>query len=482
MLTKQGQCCILIKGFQTRRVAITHLREQLHPQRDLSDFLYSLQWEPLLDVNSYRKKEAADFPALPALVKALNAKCQTLLQDKDIVRYQEGFKYINLLAQEYMRQAFLELGLVNTLGASIDAQVVKPAQQKLFSKILETLRAAGDLDDKNCLKQLLYPKLTNLPEWLMQEHAIELTLTQRCGAVLADVLQGKIEPLTLLFPNDPQLLGAEHLYQRSLGAQWLNTLLSQSLKMQLKSWRKDRPLRILEIGAGTGSTTQAVLPFLTDYQIEYVFTDIGKTFLDKAKQQFTHTGMRFAILDIEKDPMTQGFAPQQFDLIIAANVLHATKNLHETLEHVRLLLSAKGRLLLMEGIQPQSWLDITFGLLDGWWRFDDDVRKDSPLIGAMQWKALFKDHNFSQSGYIKDSLGQTIFFAQASDVIGKTLPQLPFALIGEADYELNQTLQAQLASLGETCIFYSDVHEIDSETQVQGIIYLRGCALPEFDS
>ena len=149
---------------------------------------------------------------------------------------------------------------------------------------------------------------------------------------------------------------------------------------------------------------------------------------------------------------------------------------------MRLLLSAKGRLLLMEGIQPQSWLDITFGLLDGWWRFDDDVRKDSPLIGAMQWKALFKDHNFSQSGYIKDSLGQTIFFAQASDVIGKTLPQLPFALIGEADYELNQTLQAQLVSLGETCIFYSDVHEIDSETQVQGIIYLRGCALPEFDS
>ena len=35
---------------------------------------------------------------------------------------------------------------------------------------------------------------------------IELSLTQRCGAVLADVLQGKIEPLTLLFPNDPQLL------------------------------------------------------------------------------------------------------------------------------------------------------------------------------------------------------------------------------------------------------------------------------------
>ena len=159
LYNEHGQCCILIKGFQAKRIAITHLHAQLHPQRDLSDFLYTLEWEPLLDVNGYRKKTAADFPALPALVKTLNAKSKTLFQGKDIVHYQEGFQYINVQAQEYMRQALLDLGVNNTLGTPIDIQAVKPAQQKLFSKILETLHAAGDLDDKNCLKQLLNPKL-----------------------------------------------------------------------------------------------------------------------------------------------------------------------------------------------------------------------------------------------------------------------------------------------------------------------------------
>jgi predicted TPR repeat methyltransferase len=63
------------------------------------------------------------------------------------------------------------------------------------------------------------------------------------------------------------------------------------------------------------------------------------------------------LLNIENDPAAQGFAGRrEFDLIVAANVIHATADLRQTLGHVQQLL-APGGLLLHAGDDPPDSLD-----------------------------------------------------------------------------------------------------------------------------
>jgi len=98
---------------------------------------------------------------------------------------------------------------------------------------------------------------------------------------------------------------------------------------------KDLPFRVLEIGAGTGSVTEAVLAQLQALGLpyEYTFTDVYPLFLKLAAEKFTRQqgGLRFKVLDIETDPKAQGFAPHSYDLVLADSVLHATRNLRASL-------------------------------------------------------------------------------------------------------------------------------------------------------
>ncbi len=103
------------------------------------------------------------------------------------------------------------------------------------------------------------------------------------------------------------------------------------------------------------------------------------------------------MLDIERDPAEQGFAEHSFDVVVAANVIHATADLVTSLEHVRKLLAPGGMLVLLELTRPTIELDVTFGLTDGWWRFTDrDVRPDHPILGAGAWPELFLRAGFDR--------------------------------------------------------------------------------------
>ena len=115
--------------------------------------------------------------------------------------------------------------------------------------------------------------------------------------------------------------------------------------------------------------------------------------MTRARDEFrNYSFARFELLDIEKPPVEQGFREQSFDVIIAANVLHATRDLRETLANAASLLAPGGLLILLEGTGRQRWVDLTFGLTDGWWRFTDTVlRPDYALISAEQWESLLRE-------------------------------------------------------------------------------------------
>ena len=126
--------------------------------------------------------------------------------------------------------------------------------------------------------------------------------------------------------------------------------------------------------------------------------------LAKAQERFAaYPFVRFRTLNIEQDPAGQGFAPRQFDLVIAANVLHATANLRSTLANVKQLLTPDGVLLLLEVTRPQRWIDLSFGLTEGWWLFTDtDLRPSYPLLARKGWTALLGEIGFAEAAAIPD--------------------------------------------------------------------------------
>src|SRR4029077_12971911 len=110
-----------------------------------------------------------------------------------------------------------------------------------------------------------------------------------------------------------------------------------------------KSLKILEVGAGTGGATSHILPKLDAARASYTFTDVSPLFLERVRAKFSgHPSLATKVLDVGKDPAAQGFEPASFDLIVAANVLHATPRLDRTVRHLVDLLAPGGALLLVE--------------------------------------------------------------------------------------------------------------------------------------
>jgi len=85
-------------------------------------------------------------------------------------------------------------------------------------------------------------------------------------------------------------------------------------------------IRILEIGAGTGGLTAKILKQLQSefgerLYFQYTFTDVSSGFFVAAQERFKdYSGMEYRVLDISKEPVSQGFKAGEYDLIIASNV------------------------------------------------------------------------------------------------------------------------------------------------------------------
>ena len=213
------------------------------------------------------------------------------------------------------------------------------------------------------------------------------------------VLRGDVDPLNSSSRKAVSAT-AEHLYQDSPTLRLINLLRAEGASARsFDGCQKGERLRILEVGGGTGGTTGFILPVLPEHCTEYVFTDVSARFTAQAQHKFAHYPFaQCRTLDIERDPLEQGFDPHSFDLIIASGGLHATKDLRKTLDHVKQLLGSGGTLAIAEPTHP--WLNITliFGLLKGWWLFDDDVRRDEPCISQESWSSLLHDAGFSDVG------------------------------------------------------------------------------------
>ena len=217
--------------------------------------------------------------------------------------------------------------------------------------------------------------------------AAELSLLERCGPRLGDVLEGRVSYQELLFPGG-SMEAVLPVYEDSPIAKAYNDCVAAAVTELLSRAPRGTPLRVVEVGAGSGGTTSSVLPVLRGRCSCYLFTDVSSVFLRAARARFAAYGfVDYKLLNIQAAPHLQGVAPHQFDLLISTNCLHATALLRDTLRHCHQLLREGGVLVLNEGIATSALLQITFGMTDGWWAFSPRCDMECVSLGDPEVRA-----------------------------------------------------------------------------------------------
>ena len=474
LLDEGGQVLIRIINITLKRADRAALQKP--GKAGYEDWLYETTWQP-----------APRTQAPPS--RAISPKVLATQLDPALARLYEQYgldEYVNNLLPEFDRlsriyivNAFFKLGWKPSVGQSFTADKlagqlnVSPQHRRLLGYLLRILsedgyispvpspdgtgvRASGtvwqilrvpEAEDA----QTLHTTLTRL----FPQYEGELEITGRCGAQFAEAISGKVDPLQLLFPGGG-LETVEKIYQKSPAAKTYNGLIRSVVEAIVQQLSPDQKLRVLEIGAGTGGTSSFVLPVLPAGRTEYTYTDISPLFTARAQQKFSQFSfVRYQLLDIEKDPAAQGLAGQQFDLVIAANVIHATQDLHVTLRHVRQHLAPNGLFIMLEVTAPQRWVDITFGLTDGWWRFSDrDLRPDYPLLSRPQWIDLLRSVGFAEVATIPQvggdvqhiTIEEAVIVARSSSIEAEG----NWLIVGDPN-GLGADLTEQLRAAGESC-------------------------------
>lgn len=228
----------------------------------------------------------------------------------------------------------------------------------------------------------------------LPDYAAELALLGRAGPALAAVLRGDEDPLGVIFAEG-STSELEHLYSTAPTAYVYGRILADALPRLLDAGAS-RGLSVLEVGAGTAGTSVHLLESFGANVTEYALTDVSSAFLTRAKERFAaYPFVRTDELDLERDPLAQGFAEGAYDLVVAADVVHATRDVKKTLAQLDRMLRPGGLLAMIELTCAPFWPDVTFGLLDGWWAFTDtDLRADHALLRVDRWTELLADAGF----------------------------------------------------------------------------------------
>ncbi|WP_413206108.1 SDR family NAD(P)-dependent oxidoreductase [Rhodospirillum sp. A1_3_36] len=362
--------------------------------RPVTKLVYRLAWQ---EVSMARPNMAQMLAKVSVTDQILARQTETFTQELDPV------------SAKAILTALHSLGWNPEIGEKVTVDIltthcgILPAHKRLIGRFLDILTEDGILSTTvEGWTVTKTPILGNVADEITRlrvdfpQFAAELDLLALCAPALADVLTGRKEAVDLLFRNGGEAI-LERLYGAAHSMQGANRVAADLVAAgQPKSGR----YRILEIGGGTGGTTSHLLKRLADQPVEYVFTDISPAFLSTAEDRFApllgkEGSFTTQLLDIERDPLAQGFTAQGFDLVIAVNVLHATQNLSVTLTNVKTLLSASGHLIAVEQTTRRRLLDLSFGLTDGWWRFTDAEQRDFyPTLSLDRWHGVLRHAGF----------------------------------------------------------------------------------------
>ncbi|KAF4556529.1 KR domain-containing protein [Elsinoe fawcettii] len=368
-----GETAAYIKGFRATAVDIEKPTQHKPPSA------LQLEWKPHVDLvasQDYVAPVYSNDVELGALER-LYVLC--LLESETVIMAASPTSTIH---KRYLRWALNELQEIRMGNYTIVsettqvADMTSPERQNLIDQIMQ------DSKDRRSapLAQAISRTYKRLPEILSGD------IDQRDSLLTDDILY--------------------HVFH------WFDDIFDLSTYTQLLGHTFPQ-MNILEIGGGSGHLSVKILSHLTTAKGErlynkYTYSDISSDAFVQAQDRLKlHDAVEFRVLDISRDPLEQGFAPGGFDLIVAANVLHATPDLKASLSHIRSLLSPDGKLLLQEATPKARFMGFVMGLMPGWWLGQADNRTNGAFTTLSDWQARLQEAGFDYDRAVQD--GQELY-------------------------------------------------------------------------
>ncbi|HZI11897.1 MAG TPA: thioesterase domain-containing protein, partial [Myxococcus sp.] len=347
---------------------------------------------PLEELEAELRRELAIRPieSYPGLEESLHALCSS-----HILRFfQAGGLDVHAGARHHRAEAERRLRIDPRFTRFFEAMLSGLEEDGLIRRDGDTFvfqRGGAELAPPEALRLGLderFPGFAGLVDWV--EHAMRSYPRS---------LTGEMEAIGVLYPGgsarfaqDCEARTVEHRTERVY-----YQLLTEVVR-RAAGKAAGRKLRILEVGGGQGLLTWPLLAALEDVEVEYHFTDLGRVFVDDARQEAARRGwegrMRFGLLDIARPPGEQGYEEGTFDLVLAFNVVHAVRDVRVALRNLASLLGQGGSIGLVELVRIRRWEVLSWGLAEGWWYFDDGLRERSPLLPLETWARVLEEEGF----------------------------------------------------------------------------------------
>ncbi|WP_431981414.1 methyltransferase [Streptomyces qinglanensis] len=259
-----------------------------------------------------------------------------------------SLRRLDRISREAMLAA-LHPGLPGTADDIAAALPVAPRHHCLLRRWLAALTAAGAL--RRDTREIFHatgpvprPALEELPDRYRElGFPEEMPRLHRAALTHLRDLLGDRVTLTGLLPEDCDPVAALGAYQRNAFTGRLHTRCAHLVAEEVAR-RSPHRLRVVELGAGSGAATEAVLGALRGHRADYVSTDVSPVQLAAAERFGTGT----APLDVDADFTAQGFPAGSADIVVAANVLHNATDLPSALHRIRRLLAPGGTLLMVD--------------------------------------------------------------------------------------------------------------------------------------
>ncbi len=340
----------------------------------------------------------------------------------------------------WMRRSLADLGVFLSAGErhtahSIEKQIgLAPRCRKLFRQWLGALVEDGALVCEGDQFTAVDSFGAADPDRLWEEIQ-HFASTNESGVRLLDylrrsvhslpaLLRGEADPLEILFPGGAAQI-AEGIYELNFAARYFNSIAAEAVGAFANSVKLDERLTAIEVGAGVGACTSALLPHLPADRTRYAYTDVSPYFLAMAKEKFSRFPfVDYGLLDINRAPETQGWPAHAFDIVVANQVLHDARDLRAALHHMRRLLAPGGMLLMVESSRYSRLQMITVGFLEGFSEYADErLITGTPLLPPRKWERLLQECGFGPTSAFPHpesrgaALAQHVIVAAAPPVV-----------------------------------------------------------------
>jgi len=326
-----------------------------------------------------------------------------------------------------------------------------PIYERLFDAVLGLLIDDGLVHARE--GQLCFAEPPRSPDALLQLLADRYPaytgigrMLSHCTERLSEVVSGHVAPLEVLYPDGTDRLLTEHFADvppHANDSVYLHVV-GQLIRDAARMAQAGRPLRILEVGGGTGELSQVVLEALGGTAVDYTFTDLGSSFVERARQASSQRGyqdVHFSVLDISRDPTRQGLDQTSFDIVIGYNVVHATPDIRASVQNLAHLLVPDGVMLLVETVIPSRLDLLIWGLTEGWWVYDDvGLRTRTPILSLDAWDTALETEEldvmtFPRASEDRATTSAGLIVARARQTKASSLPSHR-----PADSELRRTI------------------------------------------